>query len=219
VSTRPAGRRSYRSPRRRQQADATRSAILDAARAAFIERGYGGSSIAGIAGRAGVSPETVYATFGTKRAILAALVDVSIAGDDEPIEISERDWVRELRNEPDRRRRVEILASNGRSILERRAPIDEVVHGAAAADPEIRSLLEAGRSARHAGQRELLGIVAGARGFRTGLTLDDAADTLFALGSPEVYLLLTVARGWSARRFEAWYADAIMSLLSDGQAT
>lgn len=215
MSTSITPRRRYHSPRRAEHANATRAAILDAARAAFIERGYVASSIAGIARRAAVSAETIYATFGTKRAILAALVDVSIAGDDEPIPLLDRIWIRELRNEVDRRRRVEILARNGRSILERRAPIDEVVHGAAAADPEIHQLFETGQAARYAGQRELLAIVAGPDGLRPGLTLDGAADILFAVGSPEVYRLLTVVRGWSGDRFEAWYTDVIASLLSE----
>jgi AcrR family transcriptional regulator len=217
MSTPIAGRRAYHSSRRTQQASATRSAILEAARTAFLEDGYVASSVAGIARRAAVSAETIYATFGTKRALLAALVDRTIAGDDEPVAILDRDWVGELRAEPDRGRRAEILARNGRSILARRAPIDEVVHGAASADPQIRSLLESGRAERHAGQRALLGIVAGSQGVGGGLTLDDAADILFALGSPEVYRLLTVDRGWSGDRFEAWYAEAIASLLADEQ--
>ena len=207
------GRRAYQSPRRTQQASATRAAILDAARTTFIEQGYVAATMERIARRAAVSVETIYATFRMKRAVLAALVDVAIAGDDAPVAILERDWVTELRAEPDRRRRVETLARHGRSILERRSPIDAVVSGAAAADPEIRSLLETGQAERLAGQRELLRIVAGPDGFRPGLTLDDAADILFAIGSPEVYRLLTMARGWSGERFEAWYADSIEALL------
>jgi AcrR family transcriptional regulator len=215
MSTERPARRAYHSPRRAQQASATRAAILEAARAAFVAEGYVATSIAGIARRAAVSPETVYATFGTKRAILAAVVDVSIAGDVDPVAVAERGWVRELRAEPERRRRVEILARNGRLILERRAPIDDVVQSAAAADPDIRLLLESGWAERYAGQRVMLEIVAGSQGLRSGLTLDDAADLLFAVGSPAVYRLLTEVRGWSGERFEAWYASEIESLLAD----
>jgi AcrR family transcriptional regulator len=214
MSTGHADRRAYHSPRRARQANATRAAILRAARVVFIERGYVATPIAEVARRASVSTETIYATFGTKRAVLAALVGVSIAGDDEPVPVRDRDWVGELRTEPDRGRRIEILAHNGRLILERRAPIEEVVRGAASADPEIRALLESGRSERLEGQRELLRIVAGPTGFRAGLTLEGAADILFALGSPEVYRLLTDTRGWSEDRFEAWYSETIASLLA-----
>jgi hypothetical protein len=41
----------------------------------------------------------------------------------------------------------------------------------------------------------------------------DAADILYALGSPETYRLLTADRGWSPHRFERWYADAMARLL------
>ena len=165
-----------------------------------------------IAARARISPATVYATFTNKRSLLAALVDVSIAGDDAPVPILDRPWVQEMRDEPDLRRRVELLARNGRLILERRAPIDEVVRAAAASDPDIAELWRAGKVQRLAGQRELLRIV-GRVGFRDGLGEGDAVDTLYAIGSPETYQLLTVDRGWSPARFERWYADALLRLL------
>ena len=120
-----------------------------------------------------------------------------------------------MRDEPDPRRRLRILAGNGRAILERRSAIDEVVRGGAAADPEIATLWERGRAQRFEGQRGLLRIVVGAADLRTNLDLETAADILFAIGSPEVYQLLVVDRGWSGTRFEAWYGDALERLLFD----
>jgi AcrR family transcriptional regulator len=84
VSIRRGSRRPYESPRRREQAASTRRAILEAARRAFVERGYVGTTIRSIAAGAGVSPETVFATFGNNRSLLAAVMDVSIAGDEAP---------------------------------------------------------------------------------------------------------------------------------------
>jgi hypothetical protein len=120
-----------------------------------------------------------------------------------------------MRQEPDRRRRLQILARNGRSILERRAAIDEVVHGAVGADPEIAALWERGKDQRFAGQRELLRIVAGSTTLRDGLDLESGAEILFAIGSPEIYRLLVVDRGWSDERFEQWYGDTLVRLLLD----
>lgn len=208
--------RRYDSPRRQEGAQATRAAILDAARDLFIELGYVGTTMQAIAARARISPATVYATFTNKRSLLAALVDVSIAGDDAPVPILDRPWVQEMRDEPDLRRRVELLARNGRLMLERRAPIDEVVRAAAASDPDIAELWRAGKVQRLAGQRELLRI-AGRVGFRDGLGEGDAVDTLYAIGSPETYRLLTVDRGWSPARFERWYADNVARLLFEDQ--
>ncbi|MCU0504360.1 MAG: TetR/AcrR family transcriptional regulator [Chloroflexi bacterium] len=214
MSNRPEPRRRYESPRRREQAAATRGAILDAARRVFVERGYVQTTIRSVAAAAGVSPETVFATFGDKRTLLASVMDVAIAGDDALEPILDRDWVRALREEPDRGQRVSTLARRGRGILERRSTLDEVVRQAAAMDPSLADLESRGKAERLAGQRRLLAIVAGPDGFRPGLDLDVAADILFALGSPDVWRLLVVDRGWSPARFEAWYAQAIASLLA-----
>lgn len=206
-------RRAYDSPRRRQQALVTRRAILDAARELFVERGYVTTTIDAIAARARVSPETVYATFKNKRSLLSQLLDVAIAGDDAPMPILERPWVKQLRDEADPQRRLEVLARNGRSILERSASMYEVLRGAAAADPEIASLWERAKAQRLAGQRELLRILTEHAPLRHGLQATTATDILFAIGSPETYRLLVVDRGWSADRFERWYADALTRLL------
>jgi AcrR family transcriptional regulator len=207
------GRRAYNSPRRQEQARATRAAILEAARELFIERGFVATTMQAIAARARISPATLYTAFTNKRSLLPALVDQSIAGDDAPVPMLDRPWVHELRAEPALQRRIAILARNGRLILERRAPVDEVIQAAAASDPDIATLWRAGKAQRLAGQSELLRIVAAGAGFRDGLGEGDAVDTLYALGSPETYRLLTVDRGWSPARFERWYADSVARLL------
>jgi len=187
--------------------------VLAAARDLFIERGYVATTIHAIADRAGVSAETVYSRFGNKRALLSQLVDVSIAGDVDAPPILGQDWVRELRDEPDAHRRLRMLASRGRRILERRAAVDEVVRGAASADPEIAALRDLVKDQRFAGQREFLRIVVGGTGLRDGLDLEAAADILYAIGSPETYRLLVVDRGWSGSRFERWYGETLECLL------
>ena len=206
-------RRAYDSPRRREQARATRHAVLEAARGLFTERGYVGTTIEAIAAGANVAPETVYAVFGTKRSLLSELVDVSIAGSDSAPPILQQDPVQQIRDEPDPHRRIVLLASLGRSILERRAAVDEVVRGAAAADPEIASLRDLGKAQRFTSQRELLRMVVGAAGLRQGLDVETAADVLYAIGSPETYRLLVIDRGWSGPRFERWYAETLERLL------
>jgi AcrR family transcriptional regulator len=208
-------RRVYDSPRRREQARATRLAILDAACALFTARGYVATTIDAIAASATVSAETVFSTFGSKRSILTELVDLSISGGEGAPPILDQAWVQEMREEADLRRRLKILAANGRSILERRSALDEVVRGAAAAEPEMATLWERGKVQRFAGQRALLQIALGTSGLRDGLDLETAAETVFTIGSPEVYRLLTVDRGWSGSRFEDWYADTLARLLLD----
>jgi AcrR family transcriptional regulator len=209
----PVKRRRYDSPRRREQARETRRTILEAARALFVERGYGPTTIGAVAEQARVAPETVYAAFGNKRSLLAEVVDVAIAGDDAPVPVLERPWVRQLREEPDARGRLRILAGNARAMLERSTPILEVLRGAGASDPELGELWRRYQAQRFEGQRVLLGIVTERTGLREGLTPEAALDVLFALGSPEMYGLLVGARGWSPARFEGWYEDALARLL------
>ncbi len=205
--------RAERFPRRAARARATRSRVLDAALELFVERGYVAATVDSIADRADVSAETIYSTFGSKRALLSQLVDVSIAGGVDAPPLLEQAWVEEMRDETDPRLRLRMLASRGRAILERRAAVDEVVRGAASADPEIAALRDRGNEERYAGQRELLRIVLGSADLRGDLDLEAATDILFAIGSPDVYRLLAVDRGWGGDRFERWYGAALQDLL------
>jgi AcrR family transcriptional regulator len=187
--------------------------VLDAARELFVARGYVATTIDAIAERADVSPETVYATFGNKRALLSELVDVSIAGDADPAPVLQQTAVQRLREASDLRVRLRMLAAIGRAILERRHAIDAVVAGAAASDPDIAALRDKGKAERFAGQRELLRMVVGDGRLRDGMDLETGAAVLYAIGSPETYRLLVVDRGWTAARFERWYAETLERLL------
>lgn len=205
--------RPYHSPRRQQQALATRKSVIAAATRLFLEVGYVAASIDAIAAAANVSPETIYSTFKNKRMLLSETVDVAIAGDHAPIPILERPWVDEMRHEPELRSRVDILARNGSLILERWVPIYNVLRGAAAADPHAAEILERTKAQRYEGQRVLLSIARGDHRLRKGLTESAAADILFTIGNPETFRSLVTDRGWSRDRFARWYADALMALL------
>lgn len=205
--------RGYHSPLRREQARATQRAVLDAARRLFVEGGYVATTMNAIAAEARVSPETVYALFKNKRSLLTRLVEVTIVGDDAPVRVADREWVAQLRDEPDPRRAVQVLARNGRLILQRMMPIYEVLRGAAAADPGAAAVLERYRSQRFIGQRQILRTLTSRHPLREGLTASMAADILFTVGSPETYGLLVRDRRWSAARFERWYADTLARLL------
>lgn len=206
-------KRRYESAQRREGARATRRAILEAARLLFLDRGYGATTLQAIADAASVSVATVYGAFGNKRTVLKELVDVSIAGDDEPVAVIDRPWVAELRAEPDPARRVRIFAANGRRILDRRSAVDAVVRAAATTDPAVRELWDDLRRQRREGQGHLFALVAGREGLREGLAADEAADILYAVLSPETYLTLVGERGWTPERFEAWTIEVMESML------
>ena len=208
-------RRRYESPRRREQAAATRLAILEAAERLFTERGYVGTSVADIAGEAQVALKTVYAVFGTKAAVLRALWNLRMRGDEEPVPLPERPWVREILAEPDPRRRLALVARNVRVVRERTAHVTEIVRQAAPADEQIASLWERF-------QREFYEL--GVRGIVTTLERDGvlaadlttATDLGWTLTHPDLYQLLVRQRGWSPERYERWLVETLETqLLAD----
>ena len=136
--TRP--KRSYTSSRRQQQAAETRLSILEAARALFAERGYSSTTIEAIAQAAGVAPETVYAAFGNKVTLLQRLVETTLVGDEEPIPLAERPFVRAALAEPDQAALVRHFAADMHAIMlgifvDRLGQLGSLRQGAATADP------------------------------------------------------------------------------------
>ena len=206
-------KRAYHSTRRTQQAIQTQRDIVEAARLLFIEQGYAATAISQIAQTAGVSAETIYATFGSKRAILARLIDVSLSGDYDASPILERDWVETIRQEPNQRQRLKLLVHKTRVVYERAGPIHAIIRSAAASDAEIAALRQTHQEQRLQGQTEFVRILAAAGPLRKGLTIESAADTYWVLVSPDVYNTLTIERGWSADRYETWLLDALIAQL------
>ncbi|MDH4571557.1 TetR/AcrR family transcriptional regulator [Salinicola acroporae] len=61
--------------RRAEMLEETRAKLIDAARAAFAEKGYAGASMDELTARAGLTRGALYHHFGDKRGLLAAVVD------------------------------------------------------------------------------------------------------------------------------------------------
>src|SRR5438270_221433 len=171
-------RRAYHSPRRQEQARQTRLAILEAARPLFIERGYAGTSMGDIAQAAGVSIKTVEAIFGTKAKLLTTLRDVTIVGDDEAIPVAERAWFREVLEEPDPRRQLELHATVSCRIKHRTAALNEVIRRAAQSDPEIGELWQIFQDQFMEDQRTVAERLASRGAFREELDAAGAADIM-----------------------------------------
>lgn len=208
-------RRPYRSSARTRQRAATRAAIVDAATVEFIENGYAATTIARIAARAEVSPETVYAVFGTKRDILRAVAERASAGAPSTDAWQTGDWFERVRAESDQRRRLELITDATRGVLRRVAPIDEIVRSVAASDPQIAQLQDELDRRRRRDLRGLVLLLAEAGPLR--ISIDDAVDLWWALGnSTGPYRALTVDRGWSDRRARAALIEVVArTLLAD----
>src|SRR6185503_15617068 len=91
-------RRRYHSPRRAEQAVATRRAVLEAARELFIADGYAATTVAGVARRARVAVDTVYATVGRKPELLREVLETAISGTDQAVPAEQRDYVARVRD-------------------------------------------------------------------------------------------------------------------------
>src|SRR5262245_50879705 len=192
-------RRSYRSDLRAQQAQGTRRAIRDAAERLFLAKGYVATSITAIAEAAGVAPETVYATFKNKRALLKEIIDVTVAGDEEPIPVSERPWLDEVRAETDQRRVLRMLDEAGLTRVARVGAMEQVLRDAAATDPELEALWREQQDARRRDIAAFVDLLAERRQLRGDR--ETAIDVVWATGGSETWRALVVERGWSVERY------------------
>jgi AcrR family transcriptional regulator len=207
------GSRPYDSPRRREQAAATRREILDAAQRLFEQQGYAATTMAAVAAEARVALKTVYIAFETKSGLLRALWHLLLRGDDEESPVGERDWYREVLEEPDPERQLRLNARNSKTVKLRIAPLIEVIRNAASADPDIETLWSRIQSDFYDNQRAIVERLHQRKALRRGLDVTRAADILWTLNHPNLWQLLVVERGWTPDRFEKWFADTAVAQL------
>ncbi|WP_396907242.1 TetR/AcrR family transcriptional regulator [Mycolicibacterium phlei] len=190
-----------------------RAAVIDAARTLFLERGYGATTIEAISAASDVPPATVYRLFSSKRGILKAILDVSIAGDDEPVAVSDRPQVQAAVADADPRGQVAGFVATAADINARSAPVYRILVGAASSDPDAAALLEELNQQRRSGQGQLARALARRGALRTDLRQRDAVDIIYTLMSPEVYRLLVVDRRWTPQRYQRWLTETLSASL------
>jgi AcrR family transcriptional regulator len=203
-------KRPYNSPARTEQARQTRRRIRAAGGAQFVRFGYAATSMKAVAREAGVAERTLYLNFPTKAALLNEIIRVTVRGHD--------------RDEP-------LLAGEGfRSVLE--APAGQMLHqftlvtaamaartarilaigeAAATVDPALRDFRDRGHAATRADLREVADALRRRGELAANVTVEQAADTLFALAANEaLYLRLTDECGWDNEQ----YAQLLETLLT-----
>jgi AcrR family transcriptional regulator len=201
------------STRRAEQARATRRRITGQAARLFADQGYAATTLEQIAAAAGVAVQTVYFHFRNKATVLKEVVDVLATGDDEPVPLMDRPWVRRMRDEPDGRRALAIWLRNSRDLFGRVAPVMKIVRDAAGSDPQMAAQWQTNLAQRYAGQRAGVQQLADKHALRPDLTVDRAADIVFCLVSFEVYLLLTAERGWTPAQWEQWITATLTATI------
>jgi AcrR family transcriptional regulator len=201
-STRP-----YNAPRRREQAEATRIAIIAAARRLFERDGYAGTSVAAIAREAAVTPRTVYLGFETKAGVLRAVWNRALRGEHDEAPVAAQRWFQEVLEEPDPERTLRLNARNSRRFKERSTELLQVVRDAAPLEPEIAALWKRIQTEYHENQRAVVESL-GPGALRRGLTVSRAADIIWTLNHPNSWIQLAVLRGWTPAQYERWVGDA-----------
>jgi len=195
--------------RREERARQRRERVVDAASRLFGERGYVATTIEAIAREAAVAPATVYQAFGTKQAILARILDVTIAGDADPAALLDRDWVRQAARHQDPRQRLALVVRHTSQVAARTAPVKEVMRDAAASDPAVRQLLLEDDQRRYLTQQALVDLIIGADSLRPGADRDHAVATFFALVNSHGYQLLATQLGWSPDDWQRWLTGVL----------
>jgi AcrR family transcriptional regulator len=204
-------KRRYDATGRRQAAARTRTAILDAARQLFTERGYAATPMTAIAGRAGVALDTVYAAAGRKPELARLLIETAISGSSQAVPAEQRNYVQAIQAAPDADTKIAIYASAMREIAGRLAPVLAIVQQAAPAEPQLAALWSQIAERRAANMHLFAADLAAVASLRVEVA--EAADIIWATNAPELYQLLVGQRGWSPERYERFLADTWRRLL------
>jgi len=202
--------------RRARKALETRRRVLDAAEALFTRDGYATTTMTAIAEHADVAVQTLYAVFGSKRAILTELIDARVVGDDQAGSLPGREDWRAMEREPDPQRQLALFAQIATRIGNRSAAINEIMAQAAGADPELAAIYQQQRQSRYRDERRIARSLARKGALREGLSETQAADIIWAIGTTRTYRALVSERGWTTEQYERWLKDLLaLALLPD----
>lgn len=199
--------RRYDSPRRRDQAQATRDAIAETARRLFAERGWAATTLRDIAREARVSEPTVYNSYGSKRGLAIALVDAVDLGADVPRQMAELKAA-----EGDPAQQIAALVGFDRRLFERGGDVIAMLREAGRVDPDLDSAYREGRRRGRETQRRVFSSWP-TNTLATGLDVDEACDIYAGLCNVDTYHTLTNEHGWSPDKLEHWWHQALTQLL------
>ena len=189
--------------------------MTEAAAELFTTRGYAATSLADVAARAGVARPTVFATFGSKAALLRQVLDQALAGDDEPFAVAERPWFRPVWDAVTADQVLDAYAGVCTLIAERAAPVLEVVRRAADTAPEVAELWAQTRRNRLAGARMVVDHLGELGGLRSDVDQHRAVDRLWLLNDPAHFAALVDERGWTVAEYREWLSAQMKASVLD----
>ncbi len=203
---------AVRQPTRRQEyAEATRQAIIDAARKLFAERGYFATKVDDIAADARVAPATVYAVTGGKRGLLDELIRIWTTDPIVEATISHIDAA------DDPAMIIRELASASRQMREQFADVIRLLLTTAPHDSEVAEQLASATQIYRAALVPVAERLEQLEVLRSGIGIDDCVDLLWFYFGYSSYFTLHDDNGWSYERAEQWLAaQACRELLPSG---
>jgi AcrR family transcriptional regulator len=201
-------RRPYRSPVREQRSADTRRRIAIAAGQLFAEHGFAGTTVARIAQRAGVAAPTVYATFGSKGAIVRALLaQMEQAADS-------AGWAQRITEQTDAHRKLIAFAQWTTALFSSSKTTIQAAYGATG-DPAIVQLRDEGNRHRRHALRAVVSALAQSGGLPAQLSEERAVDRAWMLTGVELYLNATEGCGWTDDEYQEWLATLLQQQLLD----
>jgi AcrR family transcriptional regulator len=203
----------YVSEVRDEQARRTRRAIVTAARDLFLAQGYAATTIDAIAEAAHVSRRTVFNSVGGKIVLLKLALDWALVGDDEPVAMADRPWVRALQAERDPRKALTLWVRTITDVAARVAPIAAVLYAAADGDPDAEQMLAESARNRMFGARAFVAYLASLDALAPETSEQQAADLCWALMEGHLYQLLVGQQGWTTAEFERWLSASLAATL------
>ncbi len=206
--------RPYNSSRRADAAQQTRRRIIAAARQELLERGYQATTITALARRAGVSQQTIYNSVGSKAAVLKAVYDAQLAGDDEPIAMKDRPEFKAVQSQRSVAATLRAYAAMSRMITGRAgALLGAVFVEGPGSDAELRAFLGTIDRERRAGNMKVVTLIGDRFGLPKDLSFERAVDAIWTLTAPEIADRLVRQCHWSLNDYETWLASALINEL------
>jgi AcrR family transcriptional regulator len=209
-------KRRYSSPRREQQAQETRRAILEAGLELFARRGFADTSVREIAERARVTEQTVYNAFTDKIGILhaAGMEYANLSGGRE-----EATFLEALRAEPNPLERIRMVARSSREIWESGAiELEMLVLNHEIRDPRMEELERISMQHKLDGTRETCKTLFPDEIRRPDLSLDDIVVFATAVDAGSV-VKTVLGLGWTMGQWEEWLVQLLVLFLDPAKVS
>jgi AcrR family transcriptional regulator len=212
--------RAYDNSSRAEGALATRRRIIEAAREMLLRDGYHAMSVSALAAKAGVSAQTVYNAVGGKAAVVKAVYDVLLVGDDAPVAMQDRPEFRAMSAAPDREGFVRAYAALCATIYERVGPLLGVLLAqGAGGDAGLQEFVATIDRERRVGNTNALDALEAAHGLPPRLDRELLTDIVWTVTSPEIYDRFVRRCGWTHAMYAAWLAEAVVAVLDRASTT